>query len=282
MKSEVRIHPFRKTITMIACASLVTSSLAGCGATRESRIGADDGTDACRAYVVALDSTGNYFAEDMLQGAAVGAIGGALLGGLASGSWKGAAIGAAAGAVAGALGGYWKNKMEQGRDQAILGVTNDMRRENEQLDKTNVAFRQLSDCRLNEARQIKARYAAKSITRDQANMQLRNLAGLARKDLEIVNKITADSDKRAGEYQYAVAQIDPSVPVPEEPRPVTAQTTTPVKKAPVRTAAKTVKAKPGAPAPVQELASLQAKKSQLVENNATLASNVSSWEQGVS
>ena len=53
--------------------------LAGCVSTREGRIGADDGSDACRAQVVALDSTGNFFGEDIVRGAAIGAVGGAAL-----------------------------------------------------------------------------------------------------------------------------------------------------------------------------------------------------------
>ncbi|MCO6419005.1 hypothetical protein JYK14_23010, partial [Siccirubricoccus sp. KC 17139] len=79
--------------------ALVTSTalLAGCVTTREGRIGADDGTDSCRPQVVALDSTGNFFAEDILRGAAIGAVGGAALGAIAGGDWRSALIGAAAG-----------------------------------------------------------------------------------------------------------------------------------------------------------------------------------------
>jgi hypothetical protein len=201
---------------MLACISLVASSLAGCNTTRESRIGVDDGTDSCRAYVVALDSTGNYFAADMIQGAVAGAAAGALLGGLAGGSFKGAAIGAAAGMMAGMLGGYWKNQMQQGMDQAILHVSADMRRENAQLDKTNAAFRQLADCRRGQAREIKAEYRAKAITRDDAKARLTIVAARAHKDLEIANAINANAGKRLHEYQYAAAQIDPNVPAPTD------------------------------------------------------------------
>ncbi|WP_376092393.1 hypothetical protein ACE7GA_23565 [Roseomonas sp. CCTCC AB2023176] len=61
--------------------------LAGCAGVND-RIGADDG-DACRQYLVQLDSTGNYFAGDILRGAAVGAVTGGVVGGLASGNWRG-------------------------------------------------------------------------------------------------------------------------------------------------------------------------------------------------
>ncbi|MEI6986913.1 MAG: YMGG-like glycine zipper-containing protein [Rhodospirillaceae bacterium] len=281
MKFDISSHPIRKAITMIACVSLVTSSLAGCSS-RSERIGTDDGTDSCRSLVVALDSTGNYFAEDMIQGALIGAAGGALLGGLASGSWKGAAIGAAAGAVAGALGGYWKNKMDQGRDQAIVTVASDMRRENDQLDKTNAAFRQLADCRRNEAKRIKAQYAAKAITRDVAKSQLGNLAALARKDLDILNSILANSDKRANEYQYAAAQIDPTVPLPEEPAKVSKQ----VEAAPVKTVqhkqptphAPVSKVKATGPATTQEFVSMSAKRSEIAANRSNAQADIGGFE----
>ncbi len=274
----------RGTISMVASVSLVAASLAGCS-TQQSRIGADDGTDSCRAYVVALDSTGNYYAEDMIQGAAIGAVGGALLGGLASGSWKGAAVGAAAGAVAGAIGGYWQHQMEQGRDQAILSVVSDMRRENEQMDKTNAAFQQLSDCRHRDAAQIKAQYAAKAISREDAQSRLRYLAVLARKDMVILNNIVANSDKRVSEYQYAAAQIDPNLPPPVEPQPVPSATEpnaepTPVHKAPPRRATNVTPTR-SAPESTQQFASLQAKNTSLKTGKDSYAADASSWEGGL-
>lgn len=273
----------RRAISMVASVSLVTASLTGC-TTQQSRIGTDDGTDSCRAYVVALDSTGNYYAEDMIQGAMIGAVGGALMGGLLSGSWKGAAVGAAAGAVAGAIGGYWQNRMQQGRDQAILSVVSDMRHENEQLDKTNGAFQQLSDCRHREAAQIKAQYAAKAISREEAQSRLRHLASLARKDLEILNTITANSNKRVSEYQYAAAQIDPSLP-PPAPEPVYQPPATPEATRTVTPRhTPTAAPKPRVtqrPESSQQFASLQAKNTSLNAGKASYAQDVGGWENGV-
>ena len=207
----------RSGLAMVLSASLVMSSLTGCVTTRDDRIGADDGTDACRAYVVALDSTGNYFAEDMLKGAAIGAIGGALIGGLASGSWKGAVIGAASGAAVGALGGYWKSKVDQDKDQAVPGFLSDMKQDEAQLDTTQAAFKNLTACRRAEAKKIRGQYASKTITREDAQNRLRALAALARKDVDILNAITGNADKRMTEYQYAANKIDPNIPAPAEP-----------------------------------------------------------------
>jgi hypothetical protein len=124
--------------------------LAGCVTTQAGRIGADDGRDVCRQYLVALDSTGDYYGEDILQGAAVGALGGALVGGLATGRWQGALIGAAVGGATGAAVGYYSALQRQARDQQAIfaQMSSDLSRENAQLDRTQVAFDQLTDCRL--------------------------------------------------------------------------------------------------------------------------------------
>ena len=94
----------RRPIAAVTAAAM----LAGCVSTQASRIGTDDGRDACRTYVVQLDSTGDFYGEDILRGAAIGAGTGALAGGLIAAATgrrgsdilAGAAIGALAGGEA--------------------------------------------------------------------------------------------------------------------------------------------------------------------------------------
>ena len=258
----------RSGMVAVVSASLVLSSLTGCVTTQSQRIGSDDGTDACRAYVVALDSTGNYFAEDMLKGAAIGAIGGALIGGLVSGSWKGAAIGAAGGALVGGLGGYWKSKQDQKKDQAVPSFVSDMKQDSQQIDKTQAAFRNLTACRRAEAKKIRGDYAAGAIAREEAQSRLRRLATQARKDVDILNAITGNADKRLIEYQYAANQIDPNVPPPKATTTAVTTTTTPPKHHRV----------PGATAATQQFHSLQAKESSLKQNASSYANESSGWE----
>lgn len=94
----LREHP---SVRRMIAGLLATLTLAGCVTTQAGRIGADDGRDACRPQLVALDSTGDFYGEQILQGAAIGAAAGALVGGLASGRWQGALIGAAVGGAGG-------------------------------------------------------------------------------------------------------------------------------------------------------------------------------------
>ena len=140
------------------------------------------GRDACRAQLVALDSTGNFFGEDIMRGAAVGAVGGAVLGGLlaaatgrrGSGVLAGAAIGAAAGGIAGAAAGYYNARQRQATDQASLNRRSPAtsRRENAQIDRTQLAFDQLMDCRFGTAQRIRADLSHRPHQPPQAEAQM--------------------------------------------------------------------------------------------------------------
>ena len=159
----------RRGVSVIAITGLLCGCAPGAFTTQSQRIGPDDGTDSCRTQLVALDSTGNFFGAQILQGAAVGAgvgaLAGGLIGGLATGNWRGAAIGALAGGITGGvIGGsnaYWNALQQQQMDQAALysRVSLDLERENAQIDKTQLAFDQLEDCRFRQAQAINADYA---------------------------------------------------------------------------------------------------------------------------
>ena len=105
----------RRGVSVVAVSGLLCGCAPGAFTTQSQRIGPDDGTDSCRPQLVALDSTGNFFGAQILQGAAtgagIGALAGGLIGGLATGSWRGAAFGALAGGITGGvIGGsnaYW-------------------------------------------------------------------------------------------------------------------------------------------------------------------------------
>ncbi|CAK0758352.1 Gly-zipper_YMGG domain-containing protein [Azospirillaceae bacterium] len=184
--------------------------LAGC-TTQAERIGADDGSDACRSHKVALDSTGNFFAEDMVKGAAVGAIGGALAGALIGGDLKSAAIGAAAGAALGAAGGYWQHLQQQEKDQAVLTrtVLSDLERENAQIDKSQLAFNQLIGCRKNEAKRIKNDLRANRISRAVAEDRMDSLRQQFESDLKLARMIDENIEKRSENFLFANEQLNP-------------------------------------------------------------------------
>ncbi|MBY6263172.1 hypothetical protein EI613_14800 [Azospirillum sp. 412522] len=205
----MRSNRAKRAKASLLSVTIVAMALSGCVTTQQDRIGANDGSDACYQYRVALDSTGNYYAEDMLKGAAIGAGAGALTGALAGGNLKSALIGAAAGAAVGTLGGYWNSRMQQGRDQAILGVANDLDAENQNLDRTQVALDQLVNCRRAEIARVKADYKAGRIGKPEAEQRLALIRGQLDKDYTIASGINQNIVKRRDEYLIAADNIEP-------------------------------------------------------------------------
>ncbi len=226
-------RPVRAAAAMLAVVAL---TLSGCGTTREQRIGTDT-ADACYQQRVALDATGDYFAEDMIKGAAVGAIGGAVLGLLIGGDATSAAIGAATGAIAGAAGGYWQARQQQAADKATLynTVLSDVEREAARISETHLAFVQLVNCRKRQAEEVRTAYRSGALTRDQANARMSGLRDKAQGDLEIARLIREDIGERTEQLAYATYQIAPDAQQRVETR---------VTRAPVRPTASVARVEP--------------------------------------
>jgi outer membrane lipoprotein SlyB len=223
------------TFRRLTALTLSAALLSGCVTTRESRIGADDNSDACRTHLVALDSTGNHYAEDMVRGAAIGAAGGAAIGalaGLATGGRgsniaAGAAIGAVAGGALGAAGGYLRARQQQAADQSQLrlAVAGDLSAENAQLDRTQLAFNQLMDCRFGTAQRIREDLRAGRLTRPQAEQAMANLRSRTQRDLEIARAMNARIAERGAEFDTAIEHVAPGAS--QEARSATASRTVP-------------------------------------------------------
>ncbi len=246
---------FRRGVSVVAVTGLLCGCAPGAFTTQSQRIGADDG-DSCRPQLVALDSTGNFFGAQILQGAAVGAgvgaLSGGLIGGLATGNWRGAAIGALAGGVAGGvIGGstaYWQALQQQKMDQAQLysQVSLDLERENVAIDKTQLAFDQLTDCRFHQAAAINAAYTSHRIDRATAEAQMAMVRQHAQRDVALAKLINQQIQDRGQQFNVAAANIDPSVGA--------AGTAVPAQQATLRSAAP-LKLRPDASAP--DVAQLQ-------------------------
>jgi uncharacterized protein YcfJ len=219
--------------------------LAGCVSTQAGRIGVDDGRDACRAYVVQLDSTGDFYGEDILRGAAIGAGTGALAGGLLAAATgrrgsdilAGAAIGAVAGGVIGGTAGYISARQRQAQNQSALvqAVGGDLQNENRQLAATQLAFDQLVDCRVNAASRIRADVRTGRMNRDQGMALMTYQRDLMRRDVALAQQINAKIGTRGAEFDSAIETISPGVKGQVQARrAVTARPTTARVSAPIR------------------------------------------------
>lgn len=208
----MRAFTLRRRLRQGVSAIVILALVGGCVTTQEQRIGAADPADTCRAYVVALDSTGDFFAEDILKGALVGAVGGAILGALLGGGRGSAvAIGAVTGAMAGAATGYIYALQQQTRDQAVLAsrVSSDLSKENAEIDRAQLAFDQLSDCRFRQAQAVRADVAAGRISREQGQAQLAQIRRWWERDLALARQINEKMATRGAEFETAAETLSP-------------------------------------------------------------------------
>lgn len=187
-------------------APLVAALVAGCAAVGPHP---DDAGDICAPQRAELRGAQDYYTQAIVKGAVVGGLVGGLTGWLVGDSGKSAAIGAAAGAVAGGVGGYYLAKQQTASDAAALGdgVLKDVAAENQEIDRATIAFAKLRDCRFAAARQVKADYAAKRITRGEAVSRLDALKRQFDADLVIAEEVGTKMADRAKEFEYASDQL---------------------------------------------------------------------------
>lgn len=219
----------RRPVAALAAAALLVAACT----TREQRIGADDGSDVCRPQLVALDSTGDFFGEDILRGAAIGAAGGAVLGGLLGavrgGRGRdiaaGAAIGGLAGGAVGAAGGYLRARQQQARDQASLvaGIAGDLERENAELDRTQLAFDRLMDCRFQQAQRVREAHRQGLLPRPAAEAQMATLRAWTRRDIGLARTIDQRIGTRGAEFDTAVESVAPGTKAMAETAKISAR-----------------------------------------------------------
>jgi uncharacterized protein YgiM (DUF1202 family) len=165
--------------------------------------------DACANQRQTMKSFQDYFYASMIQGAAVGAVAGGLAGYAIGGNATGALVGAGTGAVIGGVGGYYSAKQKANGDPSALtlSVYQDVSTENSKIDAVSAAFMQLRDCRLRSASAVKADFAAKKISREDAQARLLKTKQLFLEDVTYAEGLGSKMASRAGEYDNASAQI---------------------------------------------------------------------------
>jgi hypothetical protein len=203
------ISPTTASFRLVVALALCLTQ--GCTA-QTDRIGRDDGTDVCRPQRVALDETGNYFAQDVIAGAVVGAAAGGLVGLLAGRDTRSALLGAVAGGAVGAAGAYWRARQQQYSDQATLyrTMSSDIRRDNQYIDRTQYAFNGLVACRQMEADRVRADVRSGRMTRPQGQAVMAVIRQRSIEDLRIASTISGRIQGRSADFEFANAQVNPS------------------------------------------------------------------------
>jgi len=202
---------FRGGVVTAACAGLILQSVAlsGCvsTATRDARIGADNGSDACYAQRKALDDTRSFLAEDILAGALAGVATGLVVGVLTGNtSYAAQAIG---GAVVGAVaGGFFSELVKrQGQDKAVDSALGSVKKENDNLQRTQLAMDNLLNCRRDEIKAVKADFKAKRINKTEGEARMVAIRARMDRDYEIAAEINGKVTKRGVEFNTALKDV---------------------------------------------------------------------------
>lgn len=188
-----------------ACAIIV--SLTSCD-TAQNLL---DSNDVCHDQRAALRSYGDYFAQDMLVGGALGAAAGGIVGAVTHQS-VGTTLGlTAAGFAVGAGAGYWAAVEQKNSDMAARErqVTSDIDAENHKIDGAQAAFNDLIRCRREEAAHLRADVAAGRISQTDGDKQMADIRSRYDDDIALGKRVGASISSHSADLEYANEQIKP-------------------------------------------------------------------------
>jgi hypothetical protein len=205
------------------CLGLVLSiALSGCSTTSISDFVTNDADDSCHDQRAALRSYGDYFAQDMMIGGAVGAATGGLAGVVTHQS-VGTTVGmAAAGLAIGAAGGYWVALSQKNSDMAARSrqVATDTRAENAKIDGAQLAFNRLMNCRRGQATQLRTDVKAGKVAQADGDKQMDRIRARFDDDIALGKKIGANIASHSADLEFANEQLKPQPYIVKHSAPI--------------------------------------------------------------
>lgn len=168
-------------------------------------------SDSCGAQRQDLESYGNYFAQNMVVGAATGAAAATPIGVVTHQSVSTTVAMAAAAATIGAAGGYWKSVSEKNANMDARRnlVQTDVQAENQKVDGAQQAFNRLLDCRRKQAADLRADVSAGRVSQADGVKQMSDIRARYTDDVEIARRINANMADHAANLEYANEQLKP-------------------------------------------------------------------------
>ena len=92
-----------------------------------------------------------------------------------------------------------------------MAIANDLAAENAQLDRTQIAFNQLMDCRFGNAQRIRADLRAGRLTQAQAEAMMGDVRSRTQRDIQLAQTINGEIGRRGAEFDTAFDQVAPGV-----------------------------------------------------------------------
>jgi hypothetical protein len=192
-------------------AMLGVLALLGCDSNPTLHSLIDTGPDSCRDQRNALRSYGDYFAQNMVVGAAAGAATAGIAAAVTHQSVGTTVAMIAAGFTIGAAAGYWKTVSDKNANTAarFRAINSDVQAENKKVDGAQQAFNRLLDCRRKQAAQLRADVAAGRVSRADGTKQMEQIKARYADDVEIGKRINANMADHAVNLEYASEQLKP-------------------------------------------------------------------------
>lgn len=183
------------------------ATLGGCEAAQNLL----DTNDVCHDQRAALRSYGDYFAQDMLVGGAIGAVTGAVVGVVTHQSTA-TTMGLAAGGLAiGAGAGYWAAVEQKNADMAARErqVTSDIKADNAKIDGAQAAFNKLVQCRRQEATALRTDVKAGRISQTDGQKQMADIRSRYEGDVALGKQVGANIATHSADLEFANEQLKP-------------------------------------------------------------------------
>jgi len=167
--------------------------------------------DSCHAQRQDLESYGNYFAQNMVVGAATGAAAATLIGVVTHQSVSTTVAMAVGAATIGAAAGYWESVSQKNTNMAARRqlVQTDVQAENQKVDGAQQAFNRLLDCRRKQAADLRADVSAGRVSHADGASQMDDIRKRYTDDVEIARHINANMADHAANLEYANEQLKP-------------------------------------------------------------------------
>lgn len=206
--------PRARRSAAIAMSGLLTASIVLSACTPNTQglmtsLGASDPGDPCATEVNSMRSNGDFFnavlgsvANSMIENIGVSLLSG---GGISAGSLAQSAGNAALQAS----GSYFKQLASaQGSSSAMSStLISDARTENQNIEKSILAFQGVRACRMQETDRIRSAFGRGELTRDKAQSLLAEERTRYQRDVRYARSVGTKVDERNAELLYASAQI---------------------------------------------------------------------------
>ena len=199
-------------VSRLACLLLCACSLmlAGCASKYGARQTNVHYYPACYQPIEDLRKAESSYNSTIGIGALTGALFGAAIGAAQTGSVEGALAGAVIGTGAGAVGGYALAEYNDTKESRakLAQYSRELGVEQRSLDRVTAAGRMAYTCYTGQFKAALADYKAKRISRQELDARYAEIkSGLAEAS-KILGTTIEEANKREGEYQKLLAQVD--------------------------------------------------------------------------